>query len=46
VVTEEVHFPEGTTERKTYCPSVGLVREDFLGGYSELVEFETPPQAM
>jgi hypothetical protein len=40
LVTKEVSFPDQATERKTYCPGVGLVREDFLGGYLELVAFE------
>jgi hypothetical protein len=40
LVTKEVSFPDHATERKTYCPGVGLVREDFLGGYLELVAFE------
>jgi hypothetical protein len=40
LVTKEVSFPDHLTERKTYCPGVGLVREDFLGGYLELVAFE------
>jgi hypothetical protein len=41
LVTKEVSFPDQATERKTYCPGVGLVREDFLGGYLELVAFES-----
>jgi hypothetical protein len=39
LVVKEVRFPEGTAEQKTYCPDVGLVREDFVGGYLELVAF-------
>jgi hypothetical protein len=41
VVTKDVGFPDGTTEEKTYCPGVGLVREEYLGGQLELVQFET-----
>jgi hypothetical protein len=41
LVAKEVDLPLGTTEEKTYCPGVGLVREEFLGGYLELVVFET-----
>jgi hypothetical protein len=41
VVTKGVGLPEGITEEKTYCPEVGLVYEDFPGGYLELVKFET-----
>jgi hypothetical protein len=40
LVTKDVSHPEGVTERKTYCPGVGLVHEGFLGGSLELVEFE------
>jgi hypothetical protein len=45
LVTKEVSFPDHATERKTYCPGVGLVREDFLGGYLELVAFELTSSA-
>jgi hypothetical protein len=45
VVTKEVNFPEHTTEEKTYCPEVGLVREDFPGGHLELVAFATASEA-
>jgi hypothetical protein len=41
VVTKDIGLPHGTTEQKTYCPGVGLVREEFLGGHLELVQFET-----
>ena len=44
LVTKEVALPHGATERKTYCPGVGLVREDFPGGSLELVEFGTTPR--
>jgi hypothetical protein len=45
VVTKDIGFPLGTTEQKTYCPGVGLVREEFLGGDLELVAFETTASA-
>lgn len=32
----------GPTEQKTFCPGVGLVREDYPGGYLELMPFTTP----
>ena len=38
LVTKEVGLPVGVTGEKTYCPEVGLVRETFPGGHSELVE--------
>jgi hypothetical protein len=41
LVAEDVGLLEGTTELKTYCPDIGLVREDFPGGHLELVEFAT-----
>jgi hypothetical protein len=41
LVTKDISLPTGTTEEKTYCPAVGLVREDFLGGYLELVQVVT-----
>ncbi len=48
VRTEEMHLTDvpgllgGPTEQKVFCPGVGLVREDFPGGYMELMPFETP----
>jgi hypothetical protein len=48
VRTEEMHLTDipgllgGLTEQKVFCPGVGLVREDFPGGYMELMPFETP----
>ena len=41
IVTEDIGFPKGTSEEKTYCPDVGLVREDFPAGHLELVRFKT-----
>ncbi len=41
LVAEDAELREGISEQKTYCPEVGLVREDFPGGYLELVEFAT-----
>jgi hypothetical protein len=45
LVTKEVELPLGTTERKTYCPGVGLVREDSFRGSVELVAFEATAPA-
>jgi hypothetical protein len=48
VRTEEMHLTDvpgllgGPTEQKVFCPGVGLVREDFPGGYMELMPFEPP----
>jgi hypothetical protein len=48
VRTEEMHLTDvpgllgGPTEQKVFCRGVGLVREDFPGGYMELMPFETP----
>jgi hypothetical protein len=48
VRTEEMHLTDvpgllgGPTEQKVFCRGVGLVREDFPGGYLELMPFETP----
>jgi hypothetical protein len=48
VRTEEMNLTHvdgligGPTEQKVYCPGVGLVREEFPGGYLELMPFETP----
>jgi hypothetical protein len=50
VRTEEMNLTDvpgllgGPTEQKVSCPGVGLVREDFPGGYLELMPF-TPPAA-
>ena len=41
LATKNVDLLEGATEQKTYCPHVGLVREDFPGGHLELVQFGT-----
>jgi hypothetical protein len=43
IQTEDVDLLDGTTEQKYYCPGVGLVREEFPGGYIDLLEFETKP---
>jgi hypothetical protein len=48
VRTEEMNLTDvpgllgGPTEQKVFCPGVGLVREDFPGGYLELMPFTTP----
>jgi len=48
VRTEETNLTDiagllgGPTEQKVYCPGVGLVREDFPGGYLELLAFTAP----
>ena len=48
VRTEEMNLTDipgllgGPTEQKVFCPGVGLVREDFPGGYLELVAFASP----
>jgi hypothetical protein len=48
VRTEEMNLTNvdgllgGPTEQKVYCPGVGLVREDFPGGYLELMRFTIP----
>jgi len=43
IQTEDRELLDGVTEQKTYCPGVGLVREEFPGGHIDLVEFETKP---
>jgi hypothetical protein len=43
IQTEDLELLDGTTEQKYYCPGVGLVREEFPGGYIELLDFETVP---
>ena len=43
IQTEDLELLDGTTEQKYYCPGVGLVREDFPGGYIDLLTFETTP---
>jgi hypothetical protein len=48
VRTEEMNLTHvdgligGPTEQKVYCPGVGLVREEFPGGYLELMPSTTP----
>jgi hypothetical protein len=48
VRTEEMNLTHvdgllgGPTEQKVFCPGVGLVREDFPGGYLELLAIGTP----
>ena len=37
IKTEDVNPLDGETEFKFYCPDVGFVREEFEGGYLELV---------
>ncbi len=41
-LTDVVGLLGGPTEQKVYCPGVGLVREDFPGGYLELLAFTAP----
>jgi len=41
IVTEEADLLNGTTEKKTHCPEVGLVREDAPDGHLDLVQFTT-----
>jgi hypothetical protein len=41
LMIEDVGLLEDSTEQKTYCPEVGLVYENFAGGYLELVTFES-----
>ncbi len=43
IQTEDIDVLDGTTEQKYYCPDVGLVREEFPGGYIDLLTFETKP---
>jgi hypothetical protein len=41
VVMKEISFPKGATEEKTYCPGIGLVREESTRGQLVLVAFTT-----
>jgi hypothetical protein len=43
IQTEDRELLDGTTEQKYYCAGVGLVREEFPGGYIELLDFEAKP---
>jgi hypothetical protein len=51
VRTEEMNLTHvdgllgGPTEQKVYCPGVGLVREDFPGGYLELMPLDAAHDA-
>lgn len=40
IKTEDVNPLDNTTENKFYCPGVGLVREEFAGGYAELASYD------
>lgn len=39
IKTDDVNPLDNTTENKFYCPGVGLVREEFPGGYLDLVDY-------
>ncbi len=41
IQTQDRDLLDGVTEQKYYCPDVGLVREEFPGGFIDLLEFET-----
>ena len=41
IQTEDRDLLDGVIEQKYYCPDVGLVREEFPGGYIDLLEFHT-----
>ena len=43
IQTKDSELLEAVVEQKYYCPGVGLVREEFPGGYIDLLDFETLP---
>ena len=43
VQTEDSDLLDGEIEQKYYCPGVGLVREEYPGGYTDLLQFEEKP---
>jgi hypothetical protein len=45
IETEDTNPLDGSTERKVYCPGVGIVREQSDDGALELVSFAGGPQA-